>query len=278
MAVLGAVALAACQPVPQPFQPDEKPKEVGGLLDLGPRAGLVVAPIAGLGEAAAPMAEALALKLQAKDVAATARRAARGAYLLQGEARIGAEQAGLRRLTLAWRIVDARGLARGEVIQEEMVPAATWPPRGAQIEALAGGAVTVLARLVGIGEETPAIGGSRVHLRGVGGAPGDGNRRLALSLRAALRHVGLTMAEAAPGADFLIDGLVKMSPAPGGEKVEIVWTLFDNKGREIGTTSQANVVALGSLDGPWGPVADVVAEAAAPGILEVLLRTEQARR
>jgi hypothetical protein len=40
--------------------------------------------------------------------------------------------------------------------------------------------------------------------------------------------------------------------------------------RELGEIAQQNVVPAGSLDGPWGPVADEVARAAASGLLDLL--------
>ena len=59
-------------------------------------------------------------------------------------------------------------------------------------------------------------------------------------------------------------------PDGGKQSIKIDWQVLDPKGGRLGTVSQQNLVAQGSLDGAWGKTADAAAAAAADGILELL--------
>ena len=59
-----ALAIAGCQPVPQPFQPGTAQKTSNPLLDLPDRSGVVVRPVAGMpGESGRALAEEMATAL-----------------------------------------------------------------------------------------------------------------------------------------------------------------------------------------------------------------------
>jgi hypothetical protein len=46
--------------------------------------------------------------------------------------------------------------------------------------------------------------------------------------------------------------------------------VLDPSGRRLGTVSQQNTIPRGSLNGPWGAIADAAAGAAADGIIKLL--------
>ena len=81
-----------------------------------------------------------------------------------------------------------------------------------------------------------------------------------------------------PGADFFLEGHVRMVPETGRqERVEIQWVLKAANGDERGRVVQLNEVPSGSLDHYWGDVAVVVADDAAGGMRDALL-TQTGRR
>ena len=48
------------------------------------------------------------------------------------------------------------------------------------------------------------------------------------------------------------------------------WQVLDPSGKRLGTVSQQNTIPKGSLNGPWGAIADAAAGAAADGIIKLL--------
>ena len=63
-------------------------------------------------------------------------------------------------------------------------------------------------------------------------------------------------------------------PTAGRQHVKVSWALQRADGSEIGEVSQENAVPAGSLDGPWGDIAFAVANAAAPGVAELIQRAK----
>ena len=113
----------------------------------------------------------------------------------------------------------------------------------------------------------------RVAVRHVTGAPGDGGTSLAEAVTSFLRQQDLTIVERGGKADFYIDGEVSIAPAGSGKQhIKIVWRVRSASGAEIGTVGQENDVPSGSLSGPWGDVAYIVALAAGEGLVQVLAR------
>ena len=107
-------------------------------------------------------------------------------------------------------------------------------------------------------------------IKPVKGAPGDGNKALTKAMKKALRKRDITVTEDPRQAGFVIEGYVEISPAVGGrQQAKIVWSVNTITGEEVGKAVQENVVKAGSLNGPWGRVADIVSNAAVTGIQEL---------
>ena len=64
--------------------------------------------------------------------------------------------------------------------------------------------------------------------------------------------------------------------ADGKQPVQIDWNVKDPQGKRLGTVTQKNEIAAGSLDSSWGRTADAAAAAAAQGILKLLPRNSAA--
>ena len=114
---------------------------------------------------------------------------------------------------------------------------------------------------------------AKLYVPEVTGAPGDGNQVLTRRIRDQLKEFG-PLVQTAPGKeDFIVRGQVVTSPLPKGrQQVEIVWTVTRPSGALSGKVSQLNSVPAGTLNGPWGEVAEVVAQEAAGGINAVVER------
>ena len=98
------------------------------------------------------------------------------------------------------------------------------------------------------------------------GAPGDGNESLTKQLRTHLAALGPVVQDDPNGADFIVQGNVRMVPIAGGQqRVEIQWAVRTPSGDERGKVVQLNDIPAGSLDHYWADVAVVVATEAAGG-------------
>lgn len=114
---------------------------------------------------------------------------------------------------------------------------------------------------------------AKVAVPDVTGAPGDGDLMLTRQIRAKLAALGPHVQPGSAGADFTVQGQVRLVPIAGGQqRVEIQWIITNAKGREGGRVVQLNDIPAGTLDHYWGDVATVVAQEAAGGVNEVIRR------
>lgn len=117
-----------------------------------------------------------------------------------------------------------------------------------------------------------------VLVKVVDGAPGDGNQALMLAIKQALRVRNFMVTEDPRQAVFLIDGRVEIAPASNGrQRAKVVWTVTTVSGGQVGRAIQENTIPAGSLNGAWGQVATMVANAAADGVEELFGRSSTRR-
>jgi hypothetical protein len=108
----------------------------------------------------------------------------------------------------------------------------------------------------------------------VAGAPGDGQRSLTTALKKRLYAGGVKLANGTATGVYMVKGSVKLVDASGGKQsIRIDWLVLDPSGKKLGTVSQQNTIPKGSLNGPWGAIADAAAGAAADGIIKLLPRS-----
>jgi hypothetical protein len=114
---------------------------------------------------------------------------------------------------------------------------------------------------------------AKVDVATVTGAPGDGNPSLTKQMKAHLSALGPVVQDTPNGADFVVQGDVKMVPIAGNQqRVEIQWSVKASSGDERGKVVQLNEIPAGSLDHYWADVAIIVATEAAGGVNDVILR------
>jgi hypothetical protein len=269
-----AALAAACQPLPHPFEDDRPP---AALLKVRDVAGVAIAPIEGEPAAvAATLGAAVASALLKRDIPASDKTTSLGSYQLYGRLVEMRPERGKASLTANWRLYDARGELVGERSARVEGEAREWDAgEAAAIERLAGLSAAGLAPL--LEEEAPAEaaggGRTRIAIRPIGGAPGDGAKSLAAAVAAVLRRQDLTIVEDSQPADLYLAGEVSVTPVkPNQQHVRILWHVGRAGGAEIGTVGQENDVPGGILDGPWGDLAYSVAIAAGEGLMQLVAR------
>lgn len=103
------------------------------------------------------------------------------------------------------------------------------------------------------------------------GAAGRGNAELATAMRQSMARAGVPVIKTQRKGAITIAGEVKLDPPAGARQVvQLSWRVLDQNGDLIGTITQKNQVAAGSLDAGWGPTAGLAAQAAAGGIFKLL--------
>ncbi len=270
-AVLGAalLTLVACQPMPHPFETEDKGNNP--LLDLKEGVGVTVMPVTGVPPAFGErLSAALAGALRDAEVPAAVDVGNRGSFVVRGTARLANDAPGPV-LELEWDVADGTGAVIGRIALRESVPATALDADSSgaapgRLAALAKRGADKLVPLVR--DDMPAQAPTAIAIGGIAGAPGDG----AISLRRAVEFV-LTQSDipvAGPDRTNTLSLTASIEvghPADGQQKVAIRWVLKLPDGREIGDVRQENAVPAGSLDRAWGNTALLVAEAAYEGIV-----------
>ncbi len=111
----------------------------------------------------------------------------------------------------------------------------------------------------------------RAMVSPVSGAPGDGRKSLTAAIKKRLYAKGVKLTSVQSDNTYTVKGVVSLKDASGGKQsIRIDWQVLDPSGKKVGTVSQQNTIPKGSLNGPWGAVADAAAGAAADGIIKLL--------
>ncbi len=277
LVVLFGLLIAGCQPLPHPFE-GARPGPRAPIVSLRNTESVVVSPVAGVDTGArGPLAESMASALQDLDVLASVGSSSRGSLSLLETAR----QQGSG-MAIDWRLLDPRGQTLGQGSASAPVSLdAVNRSEAAALKQLAAAAAPDVAKV--LQDDPPIVPVETTPLRQVvvlpvTGAPGNGKDALKAAMAAALVRAKLSVLAAAPsgGKALSVVGTVTLDrPQNGQQHVAISWALMDPGGKQLGVVKQENAVPQGSLDGTWGEVANLVAEAAAPGILAIIEKAEQ---
>lgn len=273
--VAAAAALAACQPLPQPFKPDAKGNHVSPLvLPIG-ESSVFVQPLAGLPEDQGRlMAEAIAAALDDQEIPATAtyRNPLSSDLVIVVEASRGTSPA-----TWRWQLDKAGKPAKTGAPQPlrhalEMAAASAAPGDRKQL-------AEAMAALIGpalqpdLPDSLYGSEGKKLAVLECDGAPGDGNKSLRQAMREQLILSNRPPVADPARADYLISCSVKVwSDSPDSERVTIEWALLAADGNRLGQVKQANRIPKGQLAGVWGRTAHIIAQGGWQGITEILDR------
>ncbi|MBT4488050.1 MAG: hypothetical protein HOK30_13905 [Rhodospirillaceae bacterium] len=269
---LGLVSLLGqCQPVPKPFASLNKGDF--STIQIGPRAGVIVLPITGdLPEGVAVnLAEAMAKALRRREVTASTGQGHSRSHYLWCEADLISRD----RLQLSWRLTGSEHYETLTVTQTEEISSKAWL-RGddALLQSLAGKAADQVDRQLRRRERGQGrrIAFAPVTIGPVDGVPGQGGRKLAAAMQAALADAGVPLSDSPLDDGFILLGSMHVSPDGTDQRIEMVWHLIRPDGREFGTISQANTVPRAQVSGDWGNLASAIAKAGAPGVRDLLRR------
>ncbi|MDR3533316.1 MAG: hypothetical protein P4L90_22500 [Rhodopila sp.] len=277
LALLLCLALSACGDLPEPFlgNPGATARRLAQpltpLLAVPPGADTLLPDAANQ-----DLAKQIALALQATEVPAMVRAPETTDWRLIIRAKRDGDA-----VRPIFSVQDPQGKEQGSA-DGENVPLKAWanadPALMRQVAAEA--APRIGAALTGIRvAHDKADPGSlynraaKVDVADVTGAPGDGNATLTQQMRARLAALGPVVLTTPTGADFIIQGEVKVVPLPKRqERVEIQWIVKTGSGDERGRVVQLNEIPAGTLDRYWGDVAVVVATEASNGVNDVVRR------
>lgn len=273
VALLALALLTGCDDGRDPLF---SPLAVPPGLDLLPddRAGIVVQPVSGVSEPfATEMAQSIAAALQAENVPASLRGGAASSYFLNAEIAMARNGDGTVILRLLWDLAAPDGSLIGSHEQRRNAPEPDTGT-GALLAAMATEAAPQIAAMLQ-GDLPPPplpVAPEAISVVPIEGAPGSGARELAAALAGSLPLYGVALAQAG-GGRFQLHGEVTVTAVdPQTERISLLWRVIDDTGRELGQMAQDNTIAAGSLDGPWGEVAYLIADGVAAGVAEILAR------
>lgn len=269
--VAAGLIIAACQPLPRPFQPE--PGEPTSALSAPPSGRVVVVPpVPG---APPSLSEKVAAALRAAEIPATTTPGHRDSYVLTGtltDERVEGEKA--VEVVFVWRLKTGAGTDVGVFQQNIILPRESWAKADTGIiAAIAENAAGQTASYIlppapkeAVKPEKPPILLGRIE-----GAPGDGATALTDAIRVALRRAAVPLAEAPGDGIFELRGTVNVTRAAAAtDMVALQWSLHDQAGKEIGVISQENTVPSGRLNRAWRELALDMADGASQGILALI--------
>jgi hypothetical protein len=271
------ITLASCGDLPQPFIGN--PGDNGKVLAQPPtpRLAIPAPPNALLSEAASrQFASALAIGLQGQEVPAVADKVRKTDWQLVATA----EQRGAT-VVPVFSVRNPQGEDKGRT-EGSPVPTEAWAAASPDVlrDIAMAAAPKISTLLTGIQTAQQHADPNslynrtaKVQIAKVTGAPGDGNVSLTKQMKTRLAALGPMVQDSTNGADFTVQGNVRMVPIGGGQqRVEIQWSVKAANGDERGKVVQLNDIPAGSLDHYWADVAVVVASEAAGGVNDVIAR------
>ncbi len=271
------LSLAACGDLPEPFIGN--PGAVGKVLAQPPTPRLAVPPPSNAllpGPANHDFAAILAAGLRTQEVPAVAKQVGRDDWRLTTTAELHGDS-----VVPSYVVVNPKGEEKGRT-EGPPVPASIWSQASAATleQAAKEAAPKIASLLTGIQTTMQRADPNslynrvaKLQLLPVTGAPGDGDTALTRQMKSHLAALGPVVQDSAAGADFIVQGQVRMVPIAGHrQRVEIQWIVNAANGDERGRVVQLNEIPAGSLDHYWGDVAGVVASEASGGVNDVILR------
>lgn len=277
LTLLLCLALASCGDLPEPFLGN--PGATARRLAQPPNPLLAVPPGSDtlLTDASnQALAKQIASALQATEVPAMVRTPEKADWRLVTRAERDGDY-----VTPLFTVQDPQGKEQGSA-EGEKVPIKSWADADpALLQQVATevapriGAVLTSIRVAQDKANPSSLynRAAKVDVADVIGAPGDGNIALTQQMRARLAVLGPVVLTTATGADFVVQGQVKVVPIPKAqERIEIQWIVKTGSGDERGRVVQLNEIPAGTLGRYWGDVAVVVATEASNGVNDVIRR------
>jgi hypothetical protein len=277
LALLLCLALSACGDLPEPFLGNPGATARRLAQPLAPVLAVPPGSDTLLPDAAnQELAKQIAVALQATEVPAMVRPPEKTDWRLITHAQRDGDF-----VTPTFSVQDPQGKEEGTA-EGEKVPLQAWANADKalldQVAIEAGPRIGAVLTSIRVAHDKADPGSlynraAKVEVVDVTGAPGDGDLALTQQMRARLAVLGPVVLTTPAGADFVVQGQVRMVPIPKSqERVEIQWIVKTGSGDERGRVVQLNEIPAGTLDKYWGDVAVVVATEASNGVNDVILR------
>ena len=247
------VCASACQPVPRPFQPLDKSLHLDRSA-MDRNFSLSLRGIEGAGyDLEQRILGGLRGELSKLNILASQSSAGRGNFLLHGKLVISDDNWG----HIYWRILDRSGDTVAMFEQTGFF-------NGEQINWLAQNTASRIQSLLSNRPEKPVE--VVVYVPPINGAPGDGRISLTEAMRNSLGALEITVITELRADAASLLGSVVITKQDEKQLVEIHWSLIGDDGQEFALVTQSDLVPAGILDGAWGELADVIAEAASQSV------------
>lgn len=265
-----------CGELPAPFA--HTPGKTSSLVEpVADGGGIVVLDVTGPPDAvAAALQRAMVDALARHDIPAATDGGNRRSRFLHGSARIAPGPAGTVRLEMTWDLADTAGSPVGSQPVAREVPREAWERADPTlIKSLADEAAPAIAALVQEPAPAEATRNHRtpLHVWPVAGVEEQDAVALRRAMEAALRRRDYTVQAELGEKGLVIAGSVVLGKAADGlRRIEVVWTVLDGGGRELGQLAQDNTIPVGNGAPALAEVANDIAEAAAGGVIELLER------
>ena len=277
IAALVLIGLASCQPLPQPFK-RAADAPANPLLQLDDRAGIVVLDVDGAPAAVARrLPGATVAALHALNIPATTLSANSKSRFLYAQAETTTVRPGVLEVKLVWELVDPKGAPIGRHVVTGTASAAQWNAGSDDLvrrfaEASARG-VADFIQAPGPPAVPPIATLRPLYVMPVAGVAGEHGGVLRRAMAEALRRLELNVPPVRGKLDLVVAGRISLGPAAAGQRrMEVAWSVREPGGEEIGNLKQANMVAADALGAKWPDLARLIADAAAPALVEVLRR------
>lgn len=277
LALLLCLALSACGDLPEPFlgNPGATARRlsqpVSALLAVPPGSDTLLPDTANR-----QLAEQIAKALQATEVPAMVRAPDKNDWRVITRAQIDGDF-----VRPQFSVQNPQGKQEG-IAEGEKIPVKVWadaePAMLQQVATDAAPQIGAVLSRIRLAEDKANPDSlynrpAKVDVAEVTGAPGDGDASLTQQMRSRLAVLGPVVVTKPDGADFVVQGQVRVVPIPRHqERVEIQWIIKTASGDERGRVVQLNEIPAGTLDHYWGDVAVVVATEASRGINDVIRR------
>jgi hypothetical protein len=276
-----ALAATACQPLPQPFQPDASKKTANPLLKLVDRSGVIVRPVAGMPEdSGAVLAREVAAALVDRNLPAFTEGGNRSSLVLTGQA-IATPRGGTRsEIRVIWRVSDRDGIQRGEHALDIATRQTAWiqgsPTLLREIAQKSAGKIAEIVQGPAERDRTADRVQRTLHVWKIDGAPETAGALLRSELETALRRQALRVSSKMRDDSLIIVGTVKLAPGNNRQReLSLEWAVMSADGRELGKLRQRNTVAPDALETYWPKIARGIALGAAQGIGDVLKKVPE---
>lgn len=262
-----ALLVAACQPVPRPFQHDRAaaPNELLQLSDAG---GIRVQAVEDAPRAPAErLADEMVAALIKRNVPAFRSGGNRTSLVLASQVVDPGQDA-----HIAWTLFGPDGGTVGSYnLVLEGTPIDSWANADPDLmAAMAQTAAEPISRLVQH-ERVAEVQAPPIYVGDIRGANEQQALRLRTSLRQALRGLGTRLSNVSSQDTLTASADVKITQLAGAmSEVAIVWRIHDPFGTEIGKIDQASPVPDKAVAEQWGTLARQAGVAAAAGISQLV--------